>query len=945
MATKSRESYDGLQFDNTISPSLDDFDQDPVFGDILNLDDEPLFQDTWTNLQDTPPYDQGGLYSTPLSWEQPQVHDAVVQPKVETVQPPTQPPPQASDPTTMVTLTAAQQELLRSIAMPDHLQYPTAHDHSPRSATSTYKSGSVSSPDHDQHPRKRKSSSEEMDDDHSGDENAQRPVKKTAHNMIEKRYRTNLNDKIAALRDSVPSLRVMSKSARGEEGEKEDLQGLTPAHKLNKATVLAKATEYIRHLEKRTKRLAEDNASMKARIAAFEKLFLSGSMGMNPAPMPVQQFTFGGHEQYMSGNSAQMNGQVTPNISPRGMMEMSDDFRRMNQAQQMTQQTYQVPQETYQPMNRGQNGTNGWSNNGAYFGKMMVGSLAGLMILEGFSESHSTGDGSDPKGLFAIPTQLLGGVARYVQSSAEINVLGRHFSAAQTLSHLRLFLMIGALIYVFIPSIFSGLQKPKRTKTDVSTIGTAPSLAAPIQVRRQAWLTAIQTVWVPRHNFALEATALLLKMLKLSIRNLIGAYGYAVLTGTTEAQEGARVKAWSIALDAQLVGGDIDVSKSRLMLTLLASGTLPDTPLRLMLKALHVRVLLWDLGNGSFVGSHIFRKFALKLARWKWNEARQLQQLLSHVHVAQPAPDFEPLPEHLAALLANDSDDVLTDSIAQRAYNLAYNLPTTYNALDGSDAMDGIVDDHSIRSPLDAVAAWFSSRTLHKVLEESLQSKEKSTESIVSGVKLALATAPIGSSARVRALVARAVFVDEDRGRSITAAMLELEAVAPVVVVAEEKPAVGAAALNGTVPTLIMNPSTGSGSTLADLELAISCAKAVAHLKRPTNASHASALSIIRSVDPASRKLSLLGFASCYALLDTIITDDAARAECAESVEALAGALRIWIGGVEGERSGLARDVKAGVVERCIDVAKRCVGMDGEEDTGYESMSGMSEGC
>lgn len=57
--------------------------------------------------------------------------------------------------------------------------------------------------------------------------------------MIEKRYRTNLNDKIAALRDSVPSLRIMTKSARGEDtaDDREELQGLTPAHKLNKATV------------------------------------------------------------------------------------------------------------------------------------------------------------------------------------------------------------------------------------------------------------------------------------------------------------------------------------------------------------------------------------------------------------------------------------------------------------------------------------------------------------------------------------------------------------------------------------------------------------------------------------------------------------------------------------------------------------------------------------
>lgn len=56
--------------------------------------------------------------------------------------------------------------------------------------------------------------------------------------MIEKRYRNNLNDKIAELRDSVPSLRVMSKHEQDEDedmnGGEEDLQGLTPAHKLNK---------------------------------------------------------------------------------------------------------------------------------------------------------------------------------------------------------------------------------------------------------------------------------------------------------------------------------------------------------------------------------------------------------------------------------------------------------------------------------------------------------------------------------------------------------------------------------------------------------------------------------------------------------------------------------------------------------------------------------------
>jgi hypothetical protein len=94
---------------------------------------------------------------------------------------------------------------------------------------------STSSPE-PENRRKRKSSVEEEDDeDDSPPPNGRHPpVKKTAHNMIEKRYRTNLNDKIAALRDSVPSLRVMSRKNSRHEDIQEDLQGLTPAHKLNK---------------------------------------------------------------------------------------------------------------------------------------------------------------------------------------------------------------------------------------------------------------------------------------------------------------------------------------------------------------------------------------------------------------------------------------------------------------------------------------------------------------------------------------------------------------------------------------------------------------------------------------------------------------------------------------------------------------------------------------
>lgn len=142
----------------------------------------------------------------------------------------------------MSTLTPAQAEQLKNIAMPAHLQYqsPKSEPSQPSPQSSIGDGMKLASPDPSKPgSRKRKSSADEDDLDDEDDEDGQQPVKKTAHNMIEKRYRTNLNDKIAALRDSVPSLRVLSKSARGEDTteDREELHGLTPAHKLNKATV------------------------------------------------------------------------------------------------------------------------------------------------------------------------------------------------------------------------------------------------------------------------------------------------------------------------------------------------------------------------------------------------------------------------------------------------------------------------------------------------------------------------------------------------------------------------------------------------------------------------------------------------------------------------------------------------------------------------------------
>lgn len=107
-----------------------------------------------------------------------------------------------------------------------------------------------------------------------------KPLKKdkNSHNMIEKKYRTNINSKISMLRDAVPALRI---AAGSKDISIADLEGLSPASKLNKASVLTKATEYIKHLEHKNEVLKNQN---------FHLQRLIQEANMRPQqPLPVQQ--------------------------------------------------------------------------------------------------------------------------------------------------------------------------------------------------------------------------------------------------------------------------------------------------------------------------------------------------------------------------------------------------------------------------------------------------------------------------------------------------------------------------------------------------------------------------------------------------------------------------------------------------------------------------------
>ncbi|KAJ3148197.1 hypothetical protein HDU86_007545 [Geranomyces michiganensis] len=110
--------------------------------------------------------------------------------------------------------------------------------------------------------------------------------RKVAHNAIERRYRTNINDRITELRLVVPALNGPKiRDAKGskrnrsaanddssssdEDGEMPLIDGVPAAKKLNKATILKKSTEYILHLKGTNTMVVDENARLRAIIASM----------------------------------------------------------------------------------------------------------------------------------------------------------------------------------------------------------------------------------------------------------------------------------------------------------------------------------------------------------------------------------------------------------------------------------------------------------------------------------------------------------------------------------------------------------------------------------------------------------------------------------------------------------------------------------------------------
>ena len=600
--------------------------------------------------------------------------------------------------------------------------------------------------------RKRKVSDEDEVSNTSAAEKKQANEEKSAqhksHSIVEKRYRTNLNSRIAELAECIPNLKKGDSNEGGGQS--------TTILKHNKATVLTEAIAYIKQLERENGLLEQTNSALQdhsKQVVAepaitqplnnmHETISVNEKPASTPSPCSAVDMTINrGESSKVTAESASQPAQ--------GMLRVPEEWRRMWRGE-LTSSPSRISSTTTEDEAKSTVKVRG----GKYLGRLMVGSLAGIMVMDVLAATQE--DHQDDRGLFAIP--ILRHAPRPWNQApgrftpAHIGPWGSILRGNLLLPFLECFLMFGFIGLLLFIYLFNS-RPPSRGKiSPTPTPQPAPSVASPLEVRQRAFLTAIQTIWFPGHHVLPELLALNVETAAYVVRQLLGWQTYSWLTGRSEQEEIARVRAWDIAIDAQLSGGDPEISKSRLVLSLWASGTLPSSPARFMSKALHIRILFWQPSTWPWL-SHVLHDIAGKLANWQWNKARTLQEKLDKTDSTKTAADYESLTDHLKALLALSAEDLMTDKRIHKAHNLSWNASAS-----GHSCSESMYEDTAMRGPLDALASWFSHDTLTSELTILTKlDTPKSDDGPLYRICLAESCAPPGSLSKIRALAAKAV--------------------------------------------------------------------------------------------------------------------------------------------------------------------------------------------
>lgn len=377
---------------------------------------------------------------------------------------------------------------------------------------------------------------------------------KVSHNVIERKYRLNINDKITALRDAVPTLRYARHIKNEDEMGSDDLDGLERASKLSKAMILFKATEYIHHLEARveeyklsSERLVHKNEALRRKLAEAELQL------QNQAANTPRTRTNIGPRTIAGGMAAIMavNGMREHGGHDGGFMHQMSAIPFVARAATFVRDTQQAATSH-------------------------LSKVASFTMTEEY------------QALFALKVMLFVGIVLYV-----------------------IFPSLHRL--VLAPASSSGKQSVVQQDGIVGAIDkTASSLDSPQAVRRETFAAASRGLQLPQDRILCKPT--LLKLSKLMLRYAVGGEGFRLIRGASENDDLVRRTTWQTVVSSQLCGGDSKLNDARLFHTFLAGLSLPETALGFLLASVHVRLLTCD-GRFSEKRSLQAADYFWKLAR------------------------------------------------------------------------------------------------------------------------------------------------------------------------------------------------------------------------------------------------------------------------------------------------------------------------------------------
>ncbi|SJM87824.1 uncharacterized protein ZBIST_4013 [Zygosaccharomyces bailii] len=298
---------------------------------------------------------------------------------------------------------------------------------------------------------------------------------KTSHNVIEKKYRTNINDKIFQLREIVPTLRVAYKRYAGipvVAKDSADLDGLEPARKLNKASILMKTIEYITHLEEKCNAYKMENRQLKSNMPTPQ------SVRSQSLPQQQQQ-----HQQQQQQQQQQQHHQL----------QQQQNQQRQNPQQQMRQVAesslgagfgqFSSPMYSTVPENNS-NAHHGSGSNlqtssefdpqavdeeedrSDFASELLMGCFGVTMGASCFGES---GEAGSARALFAMPVFHFSPGTGFVVSNASgvVNVRASIFAL------LKLILVIATFVHLFRWLFFKPSRKSKKG-ANTDTVTTEP---------------------------------------------------------------------------------------------------------------------------------------------------------------------------------------------------------------------------------------------------------------------------------------------------------------------------------------------------------------------------------------------------------------------------------------------------------------------------------------